>query len=849
LLIDCQHLENLLNRLQELRGREGHNIESTFLDGLVTLLRETNFPIDYNYKLDRIAILNKIDVSTGRIKMVSIDDRRSWIENEPLHLVNHKIIGVFPQGENAIYSEYEELIKKARYNEGEELAPIKELLQGYDVSTANDEETSTTNTDQDKEYESIKLDDIPTEKLNLAVPSDASQDTVVLASQSANFIVVRGPPGTGKSQVIVNLISNALSKRQKILLVCDKEQALGVVYQRLEKLGLSRFVAFLSDPQNRPALYNKLGRILESEVISDNLNLINQRFNYYSHEIDRITEKQNKIINALKEQETFGISISKLYMLAKPDYVPKLDLLWIGSELKYHALTRTLDNIQELEDRCKRFDSLESPWIHRKEFSNLDFSDKFNIQKIIDNILDPSKQKNAIFLASSDYQKTLINALDGLSKNSGGFFHKFLGGGKERVSNHTFYNKRLKIAPNIQRNATPIKWISCNNGEWIRGRNRPEAIRVVKELKNILMKSKIDGINRSIGIITFNLPQKEEIEEEIFRRTQIDREFKDLYYAADNEKNSKSELPFVRNVERVQGEERDIIIFSLGYAEELMSPEDTITIQFGSLNQRNGEKYLNVAITRARQEVIIVCSFDPFRIDAENAEYEGPKRLKDYLCYAKSLSDSNTLQAKDALSSPPWLSSSALDMGRNDEYEESDFSDYTLQKAVQNELEKMGYRVDLQVGHSKYKIDIAVVHPDLPSRYILAIECDGKSFLYAPSTKERDITRQEFLENKGWTVERIWSRNWWRESRKEIDRIHRRIQELRRRKIPDDLIGGDFLVQQSPSADKLYEDLIKKGESDSLEFKGSLVWDYKLSKPNKSLWHPILKTVAAFMNS
>jgi hypothetical protein len=121
-----------------------------------------------------------------------------------------------------------------------------------------------------------------------------------------------------------------------------------------------------------------------------------------------------------------------------------------------------------------------------------------------------------------------------------------------------------------------------------------------------------------------------------------DLEFKEFYTATDNqEKLAIRDLPFVRNIENVQGEERDIIIFSLGYAKDLLTPEETFGIHFGSLNGSNGENYLNVAITRARQEIIIICSFDPDKINVDNATHTGPRRLKEYLCYAKSISESN----------------------------------------------------------------------------------------------------------------------------------------------------------------------------------------------------------------
>jgi primosomal protein N' len=171
------------------------------------------------------------------------------------------VIGNFPQGKNAIYLDYEELVKKARSDI--DLGVIKKLLSNVTPDSIDNNPPELTN--YGKESERLNLDDNPMDKLNLAVPSDASQDVVVLASQSqsSQCTVVRGPPGAGKSQVIVNLISNALANGQKVLLVCQKRAALDIVYQRLDKLGVSKYMAFLHDAvSGRPLLYKRLASIL-----------------------------------------------------------------------------------------------------------------------------------------------------------------------------------------------------------------------------------------------------------------------------------------------------------------------------------------------------------------------------------------------------------------------------------------------------------------------------------------------------------------------------------------------------------------------------------------------------------
>jgi hypothetical protein len=190
----------------ESKKEASRSAESLFLEGLANLLLENKASVDLNkYNVDKTDFLNKIDVVGGRI---SVDDKKSWIENEKLHLVNYKVIGNFPQGKNAIYLDYEELVQKIKKSSDDDLGIIKRLLSDLPSDRID-------NNPPGKESEPLSLDDNPMDKLNLVIPSDASQDAVVLASQSSQCTVVRGPPGTGKSQVIVNLISNALANKQR----------------------------------------------------------------------------------------------------------------------------------------------------------------------------------------------------------------------------------------------------------------------------------------------------------------------------------------------------------------------------------------------------------------------------------------------------------------------------------------------------------------------------------------------------------------------------------------------------------------------------------------------------------
>jgi superfamily I DNA and/or RNA helicase/very-short-patch-repair endonuclease len=346
-------------------------------------------------------------------------------------------------------------------------------------------------------------------------------------------------------------------------------------------------------------------------------------------------------------------------------------------------------------------------------------------------------------------------------------------------SNKAFYDGNLQVAPNILRSMPhpPIQWIYCDSGFWSDRKNLPEATFVVDKLKEIMIRNRQNGKKQSIGIITFNDSQKDAILDEIENRRRVDIEFDDLYSEAENtENNSLDDIPFVKNIENVQGDERNTIIFSVGYAKDV---DGRLHARFGSLNQEGGENRLNVAITRAREEIIIVCSFNPNELRIGDSAHDGPKLLKEYLLYAKYISERNIQSAQTILSNVN------ADMARIDTKSEKGMLlfDTVFEELVYNKLRSLNYEVDSQVGYSGYKIDLAVVHPDNPKKYILAIECDGASFHSAKSVRERDVVRQEFLEKRGWIIERIWSRNWWRNSDKEIKRIQEQIEKLRNQEI------------------------------------------------------------------
>lgn len=321
-------------------------------------------------------------------------------------------------------------------------------------------------------------------------------------------------------------------------------------------------------------------------------------------------------------------------------------------------------------------------------------------------------------------------------------------------SNYAFYNGKLYISPNNQKNIKPIEVHHVNGAKWINRCNIEEAKYIVKLLHNIFTTRKN---NESIGIITFNINQKELIEDLIEQET-----IKDIQFRAyiENElnriENNEDKGLFIKNIESVQGDERDIIIFSIGYAQ---NEQGKIVRNFGWLNKDGGENRLNVAISRAKKKIYVVLSFNIHDLYVEDLKSNGPKLLKKYLEYANFISNNDTTSAKNLLFSL-------------NEYNEINNHTLTFDSVFEEEvydaLTEKGYNIQTQVGVGGYRIDLAVIKDN---KYILGIECDGKLYHSSKNARERDYHRQKFLESRGWKIVRIWSSNWWKDKQKEINKI------------------------------------------------------------------------------
>ncbi len=213
---------------------------------------------------------------------------------------------------------------------------------------------------------------------------------------------------------------------------------------------------------------------------------------------------------------------------------------------------------------------------------------------------------------------------------------------------------------------------------------------------------------------------------------------------------------FVKNLENVQGDERDVILFSVCYGPDV---NGKVAMNFGPLNAAGGERRLNVAVTRARRQVVVHATLRPEQIDLTRTNALGVKHLKSFLDYAArgpaAIAEAVTLDGEATFDSP-------------------------FERQVHDALVAKGHDVVKQVGCSGYRIDLAVRDPEAPGRFLLGIECDGAFYHSARTARDRDRLRESVLRGLGWRLVRVWSTDWWRSPDKQIARLEEAIAAARR---------------------------------------------------------------------
>jgi superfamily I DNA and/or RNA helicase/very-short-patch-repair endonuclease len=314
------------------------------------------------------------------------------------------------------------------------------------------------------------------------------------------------------------------------------------------------------------------------------------------------------------------------------------------------------------------------------------------------------------------------------------------------VSNKEFYQNDLIVFPDARAPSENegLVYTHIPNGNYDRSdtrKNTNEADVVVKEVIEHFKSNS----TKSLGVVTFSVAQKEAIEERLFH-TEEARRLKDEF-----NRHHEKEPFFIKNLETVQGDERDCIFISIGYGRAANSISNAIS--FGPLNQSGGERRLNVLISRAKYLCRVFSSLHYHEIDTDSSKNNGVLCLKTFLKYAETKN----------LDVP---------IATGGDY------DSEFERSVANSIKSLGFEVDCQVGSLGFKIDLAVKDPKYPGRYLFGIECDGATYHSSLTARERDRLRQEILESRGWVIHRIWSTDWFRNKNREIIKIKSRITEM-----------------------------------------------------------------------
>lgn len=316
-------------------------------------------------------------------------------------------------------------------------------------------------------------------------------------------------------------------------------------------------------------------------------------------------------------------------------------------------------------------------------------------------------------------------------------------------SNRHFYENKLLTFPSPAERKSMVRWHPVG-GFYDRGKtkqNRAEAEAVVKEIIRRLRDPEL--CNRSMGVVTFNSIQQtliEDLLDDMFRREpELEQAALRLH-----------EPIFIKNLENVQGDERDVILFSIGYGPDAAGK---VALNFGPLNREGGWRRLNVAVSRARHEMHVFSTLRADHLDVSRTGAEGVGALRSFLEYAEK-------------------GTSALGAG----VEEANVRIEGIETQIAEALEREGFKVDLHVGTSGYRMDLAIVDSDYPDTYILGVLCDGSGSKTGKTARDREVLRGKVLRQLGWTIHRVWSMDWLDDPEKEIQRIVASVTAVKERK-------------------------------------------------------------------
>ncbi|WP_038911224.1 DUF3320 domain-containing protein [Dickeya dadantii] len=318
-------------------------------------------------------------------------------------------------------------------------------------------------------------------------------------------------------------------------------------------------------------------------------------------------------------------------------------------------------------------------------------------------------------------------------------------------SNHRYYDGNLITFPASETRQSAVQWCKVA-GVYSKGKgrhNQAEAEAIVAETVKRLTDKKFVASGKSIGIITLNTEQQKLINDLLDRARQQHPAIEPFF------QQELEEPVVVKNLETVQGDERDLIMLGIGFG-PTEPGANTMSMSFGPLNREGGWRRLNVAVTRARQEMMVFTSFDSSMIDLNRTSARAVADLKHFIEFAQR--------------GPVALAQAVR--GSVGGY------DSPFEEAVASGLRRKGWHVVPQIGVSRFRIDLGIVHPDKPGDYLVGVECDGATYHSAATARDRDKVRSAILQGLGWKLLRLWSTEWWIDKEGALERLDSAIRDL-----------------------------------------------------------------------
>ncbi len=371
------------------------------------------------------------------------------------------------------------------------------------------------------------------------------------------------------------------------------------------------------------------------------------------------------------------------------------------------------------------------------------------------------------------------------------------------LSNEEFYDNRLVVFPSPEppHRGLGLVFHHLPNTVYDRGKSRTNRLEAEVVAKAVMLHAK-SAPHLTLGVAAFSIQQAEAVLDHLERLRRDDPSAEPFFSA------HPFEPFFVKNLESVQGDERDVIFISVGYGRDA---DGFVAMTFGALNGQGGERRLNVLITRARQCCEVFTNLTHGDIDLNRTPARGVAALKAFLKYAQT-----------GITDVP-------DLGGGEE-------DSPFEREVADGLRRAGHDVAFQVGSGGFRIDLAVRDPQKPGRYILGIECDGATYHSSRSSRDRDRLRQQVLENLGWQIHRIWSTDWFNHQERELRRTLGVIEQaMLRRAAPPGLKHSDAAPIASASALSSGIERVESSKDDEAATATADVATYELCTPNVSL--------------